>query len=247
MNPRHRQLLRLLLGPGVLLVAAAVAYIGIVVYGVESAGQVRMLTVAALLAILLMLLVWWRLDRAMAQQSRIDGRERALIEQQRAYDRLHSGVGRLRAQPWKSRWLELAERLRVSDPAVLAGWEQRYQELLAHPTRHTWAAEALKGNFPSDAEIDYETNPSLLLTCMHLQPVEAGIRSAGVYCSALSPNSIVTFASIHAPRARRHYSLPEFVEWQTTRESEEDPGTSALICRQCNARIQSGSGEPFPP
>lgn len=246
MNPRHRQLLRVLLGPCALLAAALVAYVGTVVYEVQTPGQMRLVMVAALLAVLLMLLVWWRLDRALSQRALTDGRERALVEQQRAYDRLLTGIGKLRAQPWKSRWLELAEKMRVSDPAVLAGWERRYQELLAHPTRNTWAAEALKGNFPSDAEIDYETDANLLLTCVHLQPIESGIRQANVYCSALSPNSIVTFASIHAPRARRHYSLPEFVEWQTTRESTDDPGTSVLICRQCGSRIQSGSGEPFP-
>ncbi len=247
MDLRHRYLLRATLGPGVLLVVVGSAYFAIEVYGLQSALELRWLAVVALFACLLMLLLLLRLVNTAGERETVRGRERNLVEQQRAFDRLHSGISGLRRDPGKTRWLQLAEQNRITDAAIIAGWELRYQELLAHPSRKAWATEALKGRFPSDAEIDYELHPHLLLTCIHLQPIESAIRKAGIYCSALSPISIVTFASLHASKARRHYSLPSFIEWETTGVSATNPDTSALVCRQCGSRIQSGAGEPFPP
>lgn len=246
MNLRHRYLLRATLGPGALLVVVALVYIAVEVYGLQSDVQMRWLVVGALLALLLMLVMLLRMESSLDKRAQVRNRERRLVEQQRAFDRLYSGIRGLRRDPGTTRWLQLAEASRVTDAATIAGWEHRYQELLAHPTRKAWAAEALKGRFPSDAEIDYELHPHLLLTCIHLQPIESAIRKAGIYCSALSSISIVTFASLHAAKARRHYSLPSFIEWETTGVSTTNPDSAALVCRQCGSRIQSGSGEPFP-
>jgi hypothetical protein len=247
LNPRHRYLLHAMLWPGALLVVAAIAYVGIEVYGLDSSIEMRWLAVISLLAVVVMLLALMRMESLLEQRAKVHNRERNLMDQQRAFDRLHAGIGRLRSDPGKTRWLKLAEANRVTDPAIIAGWERRYQELLAHPTRNAWAAEALKGRFPTDAEIDYEAHPHLLLTCMHLQPIESAIRSAGVYCTALSPTSIVTFASLHASKARRQFSLPSFVEWEVVPATAASADVSALVCRQCGSSIQSGTGEPFPP
>lgn len=247
MNLRHRYLLRATIGPGVVLLVAAIAYIGIEVYDIDSTVELRWLLVVSLLAAILILLALLRMESVIESRAHVHTRERNLVEQQRAFDRLHAGIQRLRSDPGKSRWLKLAESKRVTDPNVIAGWERRYQELLAHPTRKSWAQEALKGRFPSDAEIDYEEHAHLLLTCIHLQPIESAIRKSGIYCSALSPNRIVTFASLHAGKARRHYSLPSFVEWEETPATAGEPDSAALVCRQCGSRIQSGAGEPFPP
>jgi hypothetical protein len=247
LNLRHRYLLRAMLGPGALLVVAAIAYVGIEVYELDSAVELRWLVVVSLLAFILMLLALLRMESVIEQRAQVRSRERNLMEQQRAFDRLHAGINRLRSDPGKTRWLKLAEASRVTDPNIIAGWERRYQELLAHPTRRAWAAEALKGRFPSDAEIDYEAHPHMLLTCIHLQPIESAIRAADIYCTALSPTSIVTFASLHASKARRHFSLPSFVEWEDIPATATSADTASLVCRQCGSRIQSGTGEPFPP
>ena len=246
MNLRQRVVLRAVLIPAAVLAAVAVGLIGIEGFGLSGAAEVSLLAGAALLAFLLVIALLWRMEQAIGKQAQVAVRERSLVERQKAFDRLHSGVAKVRTQPWQARWLKLAEQRRISDAKIIAGWEQRYQELLAHPTRRGWADEALKGNFPSDAEIDYETHPHLLLTCVHLQPVESALRTAGIYCSALSPNSVVTFASLHQSALRRHFTLPGFVEWEMLRASASDPGTSSLVCRPCESRLQSGSGEPFP-
>jgi hypothetical protein len=240
LNKRHRYLLRALMGPGALLFVAALAHFAIKIFDLDLQGDFRWLVVATLLAFVLILVVTMRVENSLNQRNEVRNRERSLVDQQRAFDRLHAGVQHLRSDPGKTRWLKLTEERRVTDPEVIAGWEQRYQELLAHPTRNPFAAEALRGNFPSDVEIDYESNPSLLLTCIHLHPIESAIRKAGIYCSALSPTSIVTFASLH-------YSLPSFIEWEEMPETASEPGNASLVCRQCGSRIQSGSGEPFPP
>lgn len=247
LNQRHRYLLRATLGPASLLLVAAMAHLAVKSYGLDSASEIRWMLVIALLVFVLTLMLLLRMESTLTQRAEVHSREKRLVEQQLGFDRLHSGVQRLRSDPGKTRWLKLAEEWRVSDPTIIAGWERRYQELLAHPTRNSWAAEALRGRFPSDAEIDYESDPRLLLTCVHLHPLESAIRKADIYCSALSPNSIVTFASLHASKARRHYSLPGFVEWEETPMTAIDPGSTSMICRQCGSRIQSGTGEPFPP
>jgi hypothetical protein len=247
MNPRHRYLLRALLGPAALLLAAGIAYVVIRSAGLDAASETRWLVIAAILVFVLMLVLILRVETSFAEHARVRNRERSLVEQQRAYDRLHSGVQRLRTDPGRTRWLQLAEQRRVTDPTVIAGWERRYQELLAHPTRRTWAAAALRGHFPTDAEIDYETDPNLLLTCSHLQPIESALRAAGVYCSALSPTTIVTFASLHFSKARRQFGLPPFLEWEEIPATANEPGTASIVCRPCQSRIQSGTGEPFPP
>lgn len=247
MRTPHRQLLRLLLGPGALLVVVLSAFVAIKGLGWNSPEQIRWIAVASLLFIVLMLFVLRRLQSGIDDRTRIRYRERNLMEQQRAFDRLHHGIQKLRNNPERTRWLKLAEQRRITDGSVIAGWERRYQELLAHPTRKAWAAQALEGNFPSDDEIDYESHPHLLLTCVHLQPLESAIRQAGIYCSALSPTSIVTYASLHAQKVVRQFALPSFLEWETGPSEAGMPVTTSLICRPCTSRIQSGHGEPFPP
>jgi hypothetical protein len=92
LNPRHRYLLRALLWPGALLVVAAIAYVGVEVYELDSSIEMRWLIVISLLAVFLMLLALLRMESILEERAKVHGRERHLVEQQRAFDRLHAGV-----------------------------------------------------------------------------------------------------------------------------------------------------------
>lgn len=165
--------------------------------------------------------------------------------------RLEHALAALRADPRLGRWAPLAERYRRVDRVEVAGWEARYQALLADPRRRPFAAHALSGDFPTDDEIDYLLDSSARRTCMHLRPVEEALRDAGVACALMRPAGgttahVATAATLDEPALRARYALPPFLEWQVTPPEPHEAGSERLACTRCGATIENGRGARFP-
>lgn len=239
--------LRWIMIPALLLLVAAVAWLGTEVLGWETPFELGLLSLLAVLAAVLALLVYRRIERQGSSHAQVAARERGLAEHERGLDRLHQGLGKLRQQPGHSRWLALAERLRIADPAVIGLWERRYQQLRADPRRRAWAEQALLGHFPGDLQIDYQSDPQMRLTCEHLQALETVLRESGIPCQALSAGVIAADASLQAAAIRKHFLLADCVEWVVDQPSpHRNEAVRALVCQHCHSRIESGSGRAFP-
>jgi hypothetical protein len=153
----------------------------------------------------------------------------------------------LRGDAQLSRWAPLAQRYRFVRRDMVLGWEQRYQQLLADPQRCRHAERLLRGEFPSDLQIDYADDPQLLLTCEHLRPIERDLRAARIPGAPLAGDAVYTAAGLELAHLRQHYDLPEFVSWRSIPPHPHDNGSETLVCTRCGSEIESGSGAMFPP
>lgn len=174
-----------------------------------------------------------------------DGRRRDRRDWQR---RLARDLDALRRDPELSRWLPLATRLQTAYPLLVQQWERRYQQLLADPKRHPWAARALAGEQPSDVEIDYREDPSLLITCLHLQPIERALRLADPRLKPVYgyPQAVISELAIDGPAALAAFGAPAGVVWDPPDDHPRDPEPGQLRCPACRSSIMSGWQRRFP-
>ena len=155
-------------------------------------------------------------------------------------------IDALRRDPALAHWAPLAERRQVADPATVARWEARYRELLAHPSRRAFAARALDGEFPTDAQIDFLLDESARATCAHLQPVERALREAQAPMTPGPPGVLWTDRALDGPRLVAQFGLAG-VRWEVPPTHPRDPEPGRLVCDACRSRIESGFGPLFPP
>jgi hypothetical protein len=152
----------------------------------------------------------------------------------------------LRRDPALAHWAPLAQRRQVADAATVARWEARYRELLADPRRRGFAARALDGEFPSDAQIDFLLDDGARATCAHLQPVERALRAARAPMSPGAPGVLWTDCALDGPRLIAQFGLAG-VRWEVPPAHPRDPEPGRLACDACRSCIESGFGAPFPP
>jgi hypothetical protein len=170
---------------------------------------------------------------------------RAAFEAERAEHLRY--VDTFRDDPLLSRWVPLASRyLRVTE-TNLREWEARYQAVLAHPTRAWAAPRLLDGYFMTDLEIDYERDPAMRVTCVHLRVLEGGLRDAGVRVVARIPLHVDAWAMIHFARAKARFALAPCVIEEYVPEHPHTPAEDYVRCTECGSSIQSVAGPEFPP
>jgi hypothetical protein len=155
-------------------------------------------------------------------------------------------IDALRHDPALSHWVPLAERRQVADAATVARWEARYRELLADPRRRAFAARALEGEFPTDAQIDFLLDDAAVATCVHLEPVERALREARAPMTPGAPGVLWTDRALDGPRLIAQLGLAG-VRWEVPPSHPRDPEPGRLVCDACGSRIESGFGSPFPP
>lgn len=199
-------------------------------------------TLAALLASVLLMVgcliaaqgaVWARtVWDARAGAARIDRRRRELDA--------------LRRNPALAHWAPLAERRQVADPATVLRWETRYRELLADPRRAAFAADALAGEFLTDAQIDFLLDASRRVSCDHLQPLERALRAARAPLGEHEAGVLWTEWSLDGPRLLAGFPMPG-VAWEVPPSHPRDPEPGRLVCAACGSRIEGGFGTLFPP
>lgn len=193
------------------------------VYAVHHVGQARQARVQARLAAA-------EQARAAAREAAAEAAHRVLLEDPRwtAF------------QPVIRRW-------RLSDEGWLLQQEARYRALLADPRRAHHAEKILDGARWSDAQLDYFDDPAARVTCVHLQPVEAGLREAGYLCWPQRPGALGTAATLRCDALRARYALAACVQWRWEEAHPHAPVQEFLHCAACGSEIESGNGALFPP
>jgi hypothetical protein len=117
-------------------------------------------------------------------------------------------------------------------------WAGRIAELKADPVRKAYAARIAKGEYWSDAKIDYDMDIDAVVTCTHLQPLERAIRRAGIAVRLNSDVSVVAKCRVDAAALERRGLLADpayYAEYFQTERSREDNPTAALCCHACKA------------
>lgn len=117
----------------------------------------------------------------------------------------------------------------------------RRARLLADPLRAPYVVRMDAGEPWSDAQIDYDLQPSLTVTCVHLRGVEAAMRAAGISLRMLHGRQVMARCVVDDARLRTHFALAEGVtyrEFEAYDRSHEDPPMAHIDCAACASRIE---------
>lgn len=160
-----------------------------------------------------------------------------------------AAIERHATDPRWERWWPLIRVRWIADETILARLEARFHELKADPKRHPWAERLVADGIAwTDRQIDYEEDPSTLVTCPHLQPVERALREHGVACSAQAKGPhIDTDAYFHMPRLRERFPLPDSVRYEREDSHPHASPEERLRCTACQSVIESRLRVSFPP
>jgi hypothetical protein len=117
----------------------------------------------------------------------------------------------------------------------------RIAALRADPARGAYAARVASGESWSDEQIDYDRDAAAVTTCVHLQPVEAAMRRAGVLVRLIRPLQVDARCRIDEAALNATGLLtPPATYWgyyESGRSYEDNP-TSRFDCKLCpSARI----------
>lgn len=125
------------------------------------------------------------------------------------------------------------------------------------PNPRKYAARVNAGDEWSDARIAYYEDTSLLVTCVHLQPIEHRMRAAGLemrYYDYAGANNVQALCAIDKEVWQSHYPDSYPVEYVESAWYERAAPTQELdlVCAECHSRIsvthpsRAGDGPWFP-
>ncbi|MGA0599497.1 hypothetical protein ACO2Q3_02185 [Caulobacter sp. KR2-114] len=117
---------------------------------------------------------------------------------------------------------------------------QRLAVLAADPVRARYVALIEAGQAWSDEQIAYDLDAAARTTCLHLRPVEDGLRAAGVWVKLRIPRWVDAQAVCDEPALRRRFALaPEvaYVEGYTSDRGSDWWPYAYLRCGACESRI----------
>jgi hypothetical protein len=121
---------------------------------------------------------------------------------------------------------------------------RRIAELAANPARSKYIPLLEQGQVWSDRDIDYLEDPTMVVTCPHLQPLERAIRSARIGTRIIPrrpPGEIITLqmdCSTDPVELQRRFPLPasiHYSEWYQPDRAYNDNPTAALQCGDCSS------------
>lgn len=133
----------------------------------------------------------------------------------------------------RAKWL--AER-----KALEAERRERIARLSADPDLQSYAERIAAGEAWSDEQIAYDRDPGALGACVHLQPVEAAMRGAGLHLRLMGPSWLSAPCRIDEDALRAKFDLPASVTYVEAflggRAVEDDP-VGYIQCRACQSSI----------
>ncbi|WP_342361729.1 hypothetical protein [Terrarubrum flagellatum] len=161
--------------------------------------------------------------------------------------RLRRAVEKLASDPRWPHFAPLIRRWNIFNAHHVEQWDRRYRELLADPRRRHRAADILEGRFPSNDQIDYDDDETMLVTCEHLQPVERALKSSSISCVPVrDKKNLAAFVDLDARLLIARYRLPDCVVRYEEEVDPRGPTVDALCCTLCNSRILGSYGPRFP-
>ena len=116
----------------------------------------------------------------------------------------------------------------------------RLSVLAADPVRRKYATLIERGEPWSDAQIDYDLDPTRLATCAHLQPIERAMRDAGLAVRFDSGGRVDARCRVDEGALNEQFALPAFVQYEEPQpqgRSFEDPLPARMRCGHCDSVI----------
>ncbi len=144
------------------------------------------------------------------------------------------------------RWAQLIRRYSVMSEATVEAWERRYQEILADPKRRHHAPSMLQGDSRTDRQLDYADDPSMLCTCLHLQPLERALRALPVGCAPLNGPNVIASVTVDFDAVKRSFATPECVTFSLFVPHPHASHEDVIACSACRSSITTIGGAPFP-
>lgn len=167
-------------------------------------------------------------------------------------------TGRIKLRPSPAREDVSAGFFRGARAArsAAAAQTERLARLAADPRRSRYVALIGKGETWTDAQIDYDLDPSATVTCAHLKPIERAIRAAGIRVKRWAGADVGADCTIDQAALKRRFAPPVCVRYEEPppydRATEDSP-VALLRCASCRSSIiawhpstaEPGS-KPFP-
>jgi len=116
----------------------------------------------------------------------------------------------------------------------------RIAELMADPAKRKYVALVERGERWSDEQIAYHEDPGMTASCPHLQPIERGMRMAGIVLKLLAPLKLMTDCCIYEAGLRERFPLSEpvrYLEGYDVERHDQDNPWARLECSECGSTI----------
>jgi hypothetical protein len=238
-STRTANALALLAGLPVLALFPLPFWLGIGVMKWSAGWQIAVIVAAATAIALAAVFVVVRVQNRLAPPAPVAAPYRFPTREETAA--LHAAdIARIEADPALHHWLPLARRMARFDERALKRYEERYRELLAHPTRHVYAARLLDGDWMENDEMEWIEHPERSITCEHLKPIERELRRQGVRCIPADRMDLWCAASLDLNQLKPRFALPDFVREVHVDDHPHHPGALYLRCDRCGSSIESG-------
>lgn len=121
-----------------------------------------------------------------------------------------------------------------------AAQQQRLARLAADPVRRRYVALIERGESWTDAQIDYDLDPAMTVTCEHLQPVERAIRLTKIKMRRHAGADVGVACALDPASLAKSFALPRSVRYEEPpphdRASADSP-VALLRCATCRSSI----------
>jgi len=223
----------------------AACHLAIEVWQLE--GAVQNVVIGAFVLPVLALVLWrlakWPALDGLGAAHR-DMKERVAAAAQMAERRrveIAQRVAELRGDPRRAPFAAMAERGHVLDDAEIERRLARKAAIEAVPHRRPFAAMVFDWSVPSDEQLDYLADASLLATCLHLQPVERALRAASVSMRLVRAGVVAADRQLQADVVAR-FGLPAgIVLRHEIVDLRDDLHEQRLVCAACRSELQANA------
>ena len=133
---------------------------------------------------------------------------------------------------------------------------QRVKRLAADPVMRKYADLIRNGQHWSDEQIPYDLDPTRLVTCAHIQPIERAMRDAGILVRPHYSGLVNAACCVDGARLQSQFDIqpPVWFSDHIQGDRPYDPDGAAIMCREHGSGIwlvhpdEAKAGTPwFPP
>jgi hypothetical protein len=116
---------------------------------------------------------------------------------------------------------------------------RRVQRLGTDPVLRKYANLIRQGQHWNDDQIAYDMDPTRLVTCAHIRPIERAMRDAGILVRPLYGALAEAACCVDGPRLREQFdiTLPVWFSDDIPGDRPYDPEGTAIMCREHGSGI----------
>ena len=143
---------------------------------------------------------------------------------------------------WPMRRYRSPIRLSLSHRRFERERQHRLEQLARDPVRSKYLPRIQRGESWSDAQIEYDLDPTQLGTCLHLRPIERAIRSSGVPTKLVRQGGIDADCVIEPEALKAQFNLGVWLNYEEFTGFDRsllDPPQARIICHDCQAWIST--------